>query len=534
MKVPMRELALAAGLTSTTVFVLSYLPMLYRALRTRDLGSYSRPSLVLANVGNVIQAIYVSTFRPDRSGSCTASTSRPAHSCSACICATSIPIRAHHHRRSGSRVFERGRKPTSEKEAAMTATTTDQITSEHLESLRARLRGAAVRPGDDGYDEGRTAWNLNAAHRPALVVLAEGAEDIRCAVEFARTVGLGVGVLATGHGTGTPSDGGLLINTSRMRGVRIDPDARVARVEAGAVWDDVVEAAAVHGLAGLPGSSTKVGVVGYTLGGGFGWLGRRYGLAVHSVLRAEVVTADGQLVAASPDERPDLFWGIKGGTGNLGIVTALEFALHPVRQVYGGNLFYPLDRAADVLGFFAAVEPVGAARTDVGGHVPDLPPLPTVPEPLRGSKLVALRGCFCGDPADGEALIDQARAALGPAKIDTFAEMPAAGLAAISMDPPDRLGFMGHIELLRDLTPDTIDALIDLAGPDAQSPLAMLEVRQLGGAISGPADALSPMAHTDAALQPQRDRDHPDAGGAGCRSGLPEEARGDGARTRHR
>ena len=127
----------------------------------------------------------------------------------------------------------------------------------------------------------------------------------------------------------------------------------VAQVEAGALWDDVVEAAAVHGLAGLPGSSTKVGVVGYTLGGGFGWLGRRYGLAVHSVLRAEVVTADGELVAASPDEHPDLFWGLKGGTGNLGIVTALEFALHPVRQVYGGNLYYPLDRAADVLRFFA-------------------------------------------------------------------------------------------------------------------------------------------------------------------------------------
>jgi FAD/FMN-containing dehydrogenase len=382
----------------------------------------------------------------------------------------------------------------------MTATTTDQITSEHLESLRARLRGMAVRPGDDGYDEGRTAWNLNAVHRPALVVLAEGSEDIRCAVEFARTVGLGVGVLATGHGTGTPSDGGLLINTSRMRGVRIDPDARVARVEAGAVWDDVVEVAAVHGLAGLPGSSTKVGVVGYTLGGGFGWLGRRYGLAVHSVLRAEVVTADGQLVTANADEHPELFWGIKGGTGNLGIVTALEFALHPVRQVYGGNLFYPLERAADLLGFFAQWSRSVPQELTSAVTFRTFPPLPTVPEPLRGSRLVALRGCFCGDPADGEALIDQARAALGPAKIDTFAEMPAAALAAISMDPPDRLGFMGHIELLRDLTPGTIDALIDLAGPEAQSPLAMLEVRQLGGAISGPADALSPMAHTDAAF----------------------------------
>src|SRR6187455_1098634 len=151
----------------------------------------------------------------------------------------------------------------------MTATTTDQITSGQVENLRARLRGAAVLPGDGAYDAVRAAWNLNAEHRPALVVLAENAEDIRCAVEFARTAGLGVGVLATGHGTGTPCDGGLLINTSRMRSVQVDPDARVARVEAGAVWDDVIDAAAVHGLTGLPGSSTRVGVVGYTLGGGF-------------------------------------------------------------------------------------------------------------------------------------------------------------------------------------------------------------------------------------------------------------------------
>ena len=255
----------------------------------------------------------------------------------------------------------------------MTATTTDQITSGQVESLRARLRGAAVLPGDGAYDAARAAWNLNAEHRPALVVLAENAEDIRCAVEFARTAGLGVGVLATGHGTGTPCDGGLLINTSRMRSVQVDPDARVARVEAGAVWDDVIEAAAVHGLTGLPGSSTRVGVVGYTLGGGFGWLGRRYGLAVHSVLRAEVVTADGRLITASPDDHPDLFWGLKGGTGNLGIVTALEFALHPVRQIYGGNLYYPLDRAADLLEVLRAMEPVGAAGADVGGHLPVLP-----------------------------------------------------------------------------------------------------------------------------------------------------------------
>ena len=213
----------------------------------------------------------------------------------------------------------------------MTATTTDRLAASHLHDLRARLCGTALALGDDGYHAARAAWNLNAVHRPAVVVLAEDAFDIRTAVRFATEGGLGVGVMATGHGTGVPCDGGLLVNTSRMRRVRVDPDRRVVRVEAGAVWDDVVPVAAVHGLAGLPGSSTKTGVVGYTLGGGFGWLGRRYGLAVHSVTRAEVVTADGELVTASPDEHPDLFWGITGGTGNLGVVASLEFGLHPLQ-----------------------------------------------------------------------------------------------------------------------------------------------------------------------------------------------------------
>jgi FAD/FMN-containing dehydrogenase len=380
----------------------------------------------------------------------------------------------------------------------MTATTSDLFTPRLLETLRAQLRGPALTPGDDGYDAARRAWNLNADHRPALVVLAEDAYDVRTAVRLAGSAGLGVGVLATGHGTGVPCDGGLLINTSRMRAVHVDPAERIARVSAGSLWDDVVEAAGVHGLAGLPGTSTKVGVVGYTLGGGFGWLGRRYGLAAHSVTRAEVVTADGELVVADPVQRADLFWGLKGGTGNLGIVTSLEFALHPVRDVYAGNLYYPLDRAGELLGFFA--EWCRSVPLELTSAVTfrSFPPLASIPEPLRGSSLVALRGCFCGDPADGASLIDGARKALGPGQVDTFSVMPASKLAAVSMDPVDPLGALSHSELLRGLTPETIDALVDLGGPDAQSPLVMLEVRQLGGALSGPPDALSPMAHTDA------------------------------------
>jgi FAD/FMN-containing dehydrogenase len=207
-----------------------------------------------------------------------------------------------------------------------------------LEELRTQLRGAVYVPGEEGYDGARAAWNLNAHQHPALVVVAEGAADILTAVRFARDQGLGVGVMATGHGVAAPADGGVLINTSRMKGMHVDSDTRTACVEPGAKWADVVPEAAAHGLAGLQGSSSDVGVVGYTMGGGFGWLGRKYGFAADSIKEADVVTADGELVKASAHENADLFWGLKGGGGNFGIVTSLEFALYPITHVYGGDV----------------------------------------------------------------------------------------------------------------------------------------------------------------------------------------------------
>jgi len=182
-----------------------------------------------------------------------------------------------------------------------------------LEELRASLRGAAYAPSEEGYDEARKAWNLNAHQHPALVVMAAGAADVIGAVRLARDEGLGVGVMATGHGVASPCDGGVLINTSRMRGVRVDPEAQTARVEPGALWTDVIPEAQIFGLTGLAGSSV-VGVVGYTMGGGFGWLGRKYGFNADSVR-------------------------------NFGIVTSMEFALYPLTTVYGGNLFYSLEQA---------------------------------------------------------------------------------------------------------------------------------------------------------------------------------------------
>ena len=364
-------------------------------------------------------------------------------------------------------------------------------------ALLSGLGERAVLPANPGYDAARAAWNLEVDHRPALVVMAETIHDVRAAVAYARSAGLGVGVLATGHGTGRLCDG-VLVNTSRLRSVVVDPRTRRARVGAGAIWADVMTAAAPHGLAGLMGSSSRVGVVGYTLGGGFGWLSRRYGLAAHSVTRAEVVLADGRVVATSPAELPDLFWGLPVSAGSLGIVTELEFALPPVARVHGGNLYYPLDRSREVLEVFA----------DWSRSVPDeisaactfraFPPAPAVPEPLRGRSVVAFRAVHCGDPAEGRALVDRARAALGTPLADTFADLTVDQLGLVGLDPVVPLGARSRSELLHDLDAGTIDALVAVAGPDAGSPLAMLEIRLLGGALAGPPGALSPMARTAA------------------------------------
>lgn len=352
-------------------------------------------------------------------------------------------------------------------------------------ALRRHLDGELYAPQDADYDEARAAWNLNADQRPALVVMAESPGDVVAAVRFAAAEGLGVGVMATGHGVGRENDGGVLVNTSRMKGVRVDPAAMTARVEAGAKWADVVPLAAEHGLAGLVGSTSDVGVVGYTMGGGFGWLGRKYGFAAHSVLEAEIVTASGELLRANERENPDLFWGLRGGGGNLGIVTSLTFRLYPLsRGVFGGNLFYPLERAREVVELYARWSREMTEEMTSAVAFLNLPPLPEIPEPLRGGSFVLVRGAYSGeDPSRGEELLAPWRE-LGAPVMDTFSVMPVSAMDAISMDPVDPGGAYVHTEMLRDLTPEVIETLLKLAEPGAASPIALIEVRQVGGALA--------------------------------------------------
>ena len=349
--------------------------------------------------------------------------------------------------------------------------------------LRTGMDGELVLPAEPGWDEARAAWHLTVDQRPEFVALPESVDDVVAVARYAAATGLRIAAQRTGHGAPAMEDltGTILLRTSRMQGVEIDPVARRARVAAGALWQDVVPMAAEHGLAALHGSAPDIGVVGYSLGGGIGWLARRYGLACNSVLAAELVTPDGQLLRVDPDHHAELFWALRGGGGSFGIVTSLEFALYPIREVYAGVLFFPLERAREVLHAWRDwTGDVTDAVTSVG-RLLRFPPLPDLPEFLRGRSFVVVEACFLDGEAAARSSLQPLRE-LGP-EIDTFATTSVTRLPELHMDPPEPVPAMVDHRLLGGMSPAAIDAVVDAAGPSVDSPLLSVEVRHLGGAL---------------------------------------------------
>jgi FAD/FMN-containing dehydrogenase len=355
------------------------------------------------------------------------------------------------------------------------------------ETLRAAISGEVFVPGDFGYDQARQAWNLAADQRPSVVVLAGSAADAMHAVRFARSQGLRIAPQGTGHGSEPLESlqGVMLLRTARMRRVGVDPASRTAWAEAGALWQDVTVPAGEHGLAALAGTSPNVGVTGYTLGGGIGWLARRYGLAANSVTAAELVTPDGHLVRADADHEPDLFWAVRGGGGSVGVVTALQMRLYPVRDLYAGALFFPIQRAAEVLHAWRQWTSTVPDEVTSLGRILRLPPLPEVPEPLRGRAFALVEAAYLGDAGTGAELTQPLRQ-LGP-DLDTFATIPAPALQRLNMDPDQPVPSQGDGAFLADVPAAAIDALIAVAGPGADTLLASVEIRHLGGALARPA-----------------------------------------------
>ena len=354
-----------------------------------------------------------------------------------------------------------------------------------LDSLQANIQGTVLVQGDAHYDDARRAWNLAVDQHPAVIVVASTPTDIVKAVRFAREENLGIAIQSTGHGVVRPANGGLLIITSRMTNVHVDPDAQTAWVEAGVKWGAVLEKAQAVGLAPLLGSSPDVGVVGYTLGGGMGWLARKHGMAADSVLVFELVTADGRLVRASASENSDLYWALRGGGGgSFGIVTGMEIQLYPVATVYGGNLIYPASMAKAVMMRYR--DWIANAPDELTSAIVlmNFPPIPEVPEFLRGKSAVMVRGCYAGPVEEGEALIQPWLDWQAPLA-NMWRAMPFAEVATISNDPEDPMPTMATGAWMRVLSDAAIDTLIEYGvSVDGSSPLVITEIRHTGGAIA--------------------------------------------------
>jgi len=363
-------------------------------------------------------------------------------------------------------------------------------------ALIGQVRGPVFLPGDDGYDAERAGYQTGVQQRPAVIVGAAGAADVRAAVGFAGAHGLPVAVQATGHGLSIPAAGGVLISTRRMTAVRVDASIRTAWIEAGVRWQHVIAAATPHGLAPLSGSAPDVGAVAYTLGGGLGLLARRYGYAADHVRSIEVVTADARLRHVTAERDPELFWAIRGGRDNFGVVTGLQIDLVPVTRLYGGGLFFAADRVADVLHAYRNwTSTVPDELTTAVALIP-FPDNPAIPAPIRNRYVAHIRIAYTGAAAAGERLVAPLRA-IGPRLMDTLVDMSYAASGSIFNDPTEPAAYYGTNAMLREFDASAAPIVLDLARPDAPVP-CVVDLRHLGGALSRPPTVSNAVGRRDA------------------------------------
>jgi FAD/FMN-containing dehydrogenase len=353
-----------------------------------------------------------------------------------------------------------------------------------IEGLANRLRGDLIQPGDTAYDEARKVYNGMIDRRPRLIVRPANAADVAATVAYAGDSGLPFSVRGGGHnvaGFGT-NDGGIVLDLSSMRGVNVDPQNKSAWVEGGATWGEVDRATNEFGLATPSGIISTTGVGGLTLGGGFGYLTRKYGLTLDNLRAANVVTADGRLVTASASENPDLFWALRGGGGNFGVVTSFEFDLHPVETIYGGPIFYPVDRSGDVMRFYRdfIAEAPREMSAFFGYHI--APPAPFVPEHLHGAIACAIVACWLGPLDQAEAAMKPIREA-APVALDLMGEMPYPALNSL-FDAllPAGLSHYWKADFACELTDEAI-AVHEEYGPRVPNFLSLMHLYPLNGAV---------------------------------------------------
>lgn len=362
-------------------------------------------------------------------------------------------------------------------------TTMNTNAFESLEQLRDRLHGVLSLPGEPGWDAARAAWQVLIEQHPDAVVEAADVHDVVETVRAARALGLGVAPQSTGHAAGSmPALGGtILLRTSRMDAVSIDPDAATARIEAGAHWGAVATAAAEHGLAPVAGMAAGVGVAGLLLGGGLGWFARSHGLGSNAIVSFETVDAEGRVLTVDEQQHPELLWAARAGALPA-IITAVVVRLHPVPQLTAGSLLWPVERASEVAATWQAwIGDLPRTVTSVL-RVLRFPPIEQIPEPMRGRSFVGVEAAIQEDAETTARLFAPLRA-LAPEQ-DTFAPMTAAGLAAVHGDPPEPSPAHGDSLLITEITADVIAALLEVVFEPVAAPLLSVELRHLGGAVS--------------------------------------------------
>jgi FAD/FMN-containing dehydrogenase len=384
-------------------------------------------------------------------------------------------------------------------ELRVTTAVGDEITlaGETVEAFKSSLRGAVLGAGDDGYDEARRVWNGMIDRRPALIARCTGNADVIAAVKFAREHNLLASIRGGGHNVSGHSvcQGGLVIDLSPLKSVRVDPVRAVARVGGGATLGDVDHETQAFGLAVPTGVMSKTGVAGLTLHGGMGLLMRRHGLTSDNLIAADVVTADGQLLLVDEENHPDLLWALRGGGGNFGVVTSFEFRLHPVGpMVWVGMVLYPLSQAEKVLAFyrdFAAQAPDELQTLALFWSAPEGEP---IPEEQRGTPVIVLLGCYCGDMAAGEAAIQPLRDVTAPVA-DFSGPMPYTVIQSMfDAEYPDGGRYYWKSLYLESLSDEVIQALIAHAG-QRPSPITTLDIWTLGGAFSRVPSEATAFAH---------------------------------------
>lgn len=380
--------------------------------------------------------------------------------------------------------------------------TSEKIPEGELNEFRIGLRGQLLQSNDAGYEEARKVWNGMIDKRPAMIVRCAGVSDVLTCVRFAKKHGLVVAVRGGGHNVAgnATCDGGMLIDFSKMKSVRVDPRNRTAQAEPGLTWSELDRETQQFGLAVTGGLVSNTGIAGFTLGGGVGWLARKYGLTLDNLISADVVTAEGKLLKASATENPDLFWGIRGGGGNFGIITSFEYELHPVGPtVLGGMVILPISKGKELLRFYGDFARTAPDELTTVVAMITAPPAPFLPREIQNTKVIAVAGCYIGPFDQGQKVIEPLTS-FDPSGINLFQQLPYRVLQSLlDASAPPGIQNYWKSEYIEELSDEAIETILEFFSK-AKSPLSAVHLHQMGGAISRVPEESTAYSHRDASF----------------------------------